>query len=196
MNFVSAAPSTVPSVEPSLSPVSSSPSALPTITGSVVFVELSKQVTASLTEEEVSAIVQNAEETFGLFPDNVEAVVTYSVSGTVDVSLEGDYDEQELVEALQESLAISLGVHESDVTVSVDPDTGVISYVVTSPTAEAAAALQDVLQTSEVNDAVLSGLSSALPNVSEVLVFNFHCEYVLGYSRSYFRSGGNCSIGH
>ena len=127
-------------------------------------------MTASLTDEEVAAIVESAENTFGLFPDNVEAVVTYSVTGTVAVAVEGDYDEQELVEALQESLATSLGVHESDVTVTVDPETGVISYVVTSPTAEAAVALQDVLQTSEVNDAVLSGLSSVLPNVSEVQV--------------------------
>ena len=178
MNFVTSAPSGSPTATPTHVPSSTVPSAAPTITGSVVFVELSKQVTASLTEEEVSAIVESAEEEFGLFPDNVDAVVTYSVTGTVDVSFEGDYDEQELVEALQESLATSLGVHESDVIVSVDPETGVISYVVTSETAEAAVALQDVLQTSEVNEAVLVGLSSALPNVSEVRVLIFFHECI------------------
>ena len=155
-------------MSPSRRPTSSVPSALPTITGSVVFVELTKDVTASLTESEIQEIVEAAEEAFGLFPDNVEATVSYSISGTVDVSIDGEYEEEELVQALQESLATSLNVHASDVVVTVDPETGVISYEVTSASAEAATALQSALQTSDINGAILEGVTSVVPGISNV----------------------------
>ena len=95
MIVVTAGPSFAPSLSPSAVPTSSVPTALPTITGSVVFVELSKEVTQSLTQEEVEAIIQTAEESFGLFPDNVEASVTYSITGTVDIDIDGEIEEEE-----------------------------------------------------------------------------------------------------
>lgn len=57
-----------PTVAPTQLPSSTVPSAQPTITGAVVFIDMSKTVTASLTDEEVQEIVSDMENIFGVFP--------------------------------------------------------------------------------------------------------------------------------
>ena len=176
MNFVSAAPSAAPSVEPSNSPVSSIPSALPTITGAVVFLELTQTVSTSLTDDEIAALVQSAEESFGLFPENVTPEVAYTISGSLVVDFEEDYDEEELVESLQNSLATSLGVHVSDVQVTVNPETGEITYEIVSETAELAADLQSQLLDSDFDDVVAAAVAEQLSgaiSVREIRCFTF-----------------------
>ena len=156
-----------------MSPTTSIPSALPTITGSVVFVELTKQVTESLSSEDLSALVASAEEAFGLNPGNVEAVVTYDVHGVLDVELTGDYEESQLVASLQQALAESLNVHVSDVSVVLDPETGVISYTISSESAEDGAELQAQLQSSSVSSSLESFVMDEVAAVTGVRVLCF-----------------------
>ena len=56
-------------------PTSTLPTGAPSITGSVVFVEMQKVVTTSLTDDEINDIVTLAEDEFGVFPGNVEAEI-------------------------------------------------------------------------------------------------------------------------
>ena len=165
---MSAAPSAVPSVEPSMSPVSSIPSALPTITGAVVFLELTQTVSASLTDDEIAALVRTAEESFGLYPENVTPEVAYTISGSLVIDFDEDYDEQELVETLQNSLATSLGVHSSDVLVTVNPETGEITYEIVSETAELAADLQAQLLDSQMSDVIAATVATQVPGATLV----------------------------
>ena len=91
------------------------PSAPPTITGAVVFVDLNKQVTSSMTDDEIADIVSQAETTFGVYPGDVIADVSYEITGTVTLDADGtDYTDEELVSALQKSIAEALNVHESE----------------------------------------------------------------------------------
>ena len=168
---MTSAPSFTPTRTPSLSPTTSIPSALPTITGSVVFVELTKQVTESLSSEDITALVVSAEEAFGLNPGNVETVVSYDVHGVLEVDLSGDYEEAELVASLQQALAESLNVHVSDVSVVLDPETGVISYTISSETAEAGAELQAQLQSSSLSSSLESYVMEEIAGVTGVIFF-------------------------
>ena len=168
---MTSAPTTVPSKTPSDAPSSTIPSALPTITGSVVFIELKKEVTSSLTASEIDAIVKTTEEAFDIFPGNVEASVTYEITGTVAIAVDGDYNAEELVEALKASIASSLNIHASDVSVSIDPDSGIVSYEISSATAEQASQLQNLLQTQGVNNAISANVANAVAGVTGVAFF-------------------------
>ena len=166
---MTAAPSAVPSVAPTHLPTSTVPTAAPSITGAVVFVEMTNPVTESLSDAEIQDIVTLAENTFGVFPGNVEAEISYEISGTISVSTDGsEVSDENLASAIQSSIADALNVHESDVSVSIDPDTGVATYTISSATAEDAQALQDALQSSETNDAISSGVSVEIPSITDV----------------------------
>ena len=141
---------------------------MPSITGQVVFVDLTKVVTASLTDSEIAEIVSTAEDTFGVYPGNVAAEVTYDITGTIAITADSDVSDEEIISALQTSIADALNVHSSDVEITIDSDTGVATYTINSATAEDAAALQDALQFTSTNDAIATAVSSAIPAVSDV----------------------------
>ena len=166
--FVTAAPSARPTVAPTGVPTSTVPTAAPSITGAVVFVETNKPVTESLSDSDVQEIITLAENTFGVYPGNVEADVSYDITGTIVVSSDDDVSDEELASALQSSIANALSVHESDVEVVIDPETGVATYTISSASAEDATALQDALQETSTNDAITSGVSTTLPSVTDV----------------------------
>ena len=165
---MTSAPTFVPSISPSRVPSSTVPSALPTITGAVVFIELKKEVSATLTSEQLDEIIKTTEEAFDIYPGNVEASVTYDISGTIDITTDRDVNNEELIEALKTSIANSLNIHESDVSVSIDPETGIVSYEIRSDSVEAATQLQELLQTQNTNDAISAAVSRSVPGVTNV----------------------------
>ena len=75
----------------------------------------------SLSEEEIATIVSDAENTFGVYPGDVEVEVTYDVTGSVTLVTDGsEIPEEELASTLQQSIASTLNVHPSDVSVVID----------------------------------------------------------------------------
>jgi phenylpyruvate tautomerase PptA (4-oxalocrotonate tautomerase family) len=171
VNYVTASPSITPSMTPSKLPSSTIPSALPTITGSVVFVDLNKMVSSSLSDEEIATIVTDVENTFGVYPGDVEVEVTYDVMGSVTLVTDGsEIPEEELASTLQQSIASTLNVHPSDVSIVVDSETGVATYTISSPTAEEASNLQEVLQDTETNNAIASVVTEEIPAITGVSV--------------------------
>ena len=129
---------------------------------------MSKPVTSSLTDDEVADIITLAENTFGVYPGNVEAEVSYEITGTVNADFDGsDYSEEELIVAVQNSIADALSIHSSDVEVSIDK-TGEIMYTISSATAEDATALQDVLQEQSTSQAITAAVSDVIPAVTKV----------------------------
>ena len=97
------------------------------------------------------------------------ARVSFLADGSVKVSTDGsDVSDEELISALQTSIADALNVHSSDVVVTIDPDTGLATYTVSSATAEEAEELQKELQTSATNAAITSGVQSTLPAITNV----------------------------
>ena len=168
MNHITAAPTELPTVTPSNVPSSTLPSAHPSITGSVVFVDMNAEVTSSLSEDEILEIVSQVEGAFDVYPGSVVSDISYEIYGSVQLTFDDVYDEETLVENLEESIAEVLGVHASDVGVSFDRDTGIASYTISSETAEDATTLQSILKSSETTDSIATSISSAIPAVDTV----------------------------
>ena len=183
VNFVTSAPTQTPSFVPTMAPTSTVPTMAPTITGSVVFVEMNKIVTASLSEEDVAEIVASAETTFNVYPGSVEAEISYDITGTVAITTDGtDLSEESVASALQTSIADTLNVHPSDVDVVIDSDSGVATYTISSATADEAAVLQDELQLATTSDAIASEVANVLPAISSVtryLIFPYEFNFEL-----------------
>lgn len=169
---VTSAPTFIPSVVPSQMPSSSIPSARPTITGEVVIIDLTTQVSDDLTTEEINEIIEDVEEEFDIYPGNVDVEVTYETSGTIALTLDEnvDIDSEELEQALEESIAEILDIHVSDVNVEIDPETGDITYTITAEnyddSVDIQAQLQDPAVIASLNDAV----SEDVAGISDVSV--------------------------
>eukprot|EP00493_Phyllostaurus_siculus_P027589 UN27936 len=130
-------------------------------------------VTASLSEEELSNIINIIEDAFDVFPGSVQADVSYDIAGTMQFSMDEEYVEEELISALQSSLADTLNIHPSDVVVSIDLDTGVATYTISSSSVDDANDLQEMLQLPSTSDEISSQVSNVLPEVSNVKISFF-----------------------
>ena len=146
--FLTAAPTTVPSVDPTVQPVTSIPSGFPTITGAVVSVSMSGAVTTGLTQEALSDIADDLAGVYGVDVDEIELTTMYVATGTLDVAIPDDVPEEEALAAIEEALAESLGVHVSDVVVTLGDD-GVVSYQISGSSYEDVAVLQELASESE-----------------------------------------------
>ena len=103
---------------PSRSPSSEIPTAMPSSTGSVVFVDMSKPSTESLTEDEIANIVSTAENSFGVQPGNFIPTIEYGIRGSFILDYVPEVTSHELESTLQNAIALSLNVHPSRVEVS------------------------------------------------------------------------------
>lgn len=167
---MTSAPSIVPSLLPSILPSSTMPTTIPTATGAIVFVDMNKLVTSSLTDDEITDIVTGAENIFGVYPGDVEVQVTYDITGSITIDTENsNIPAEEILSVMQDSIATTLNVHPSDVSVSIDPESGVVSYTVSSSSAEDASNLQELLQNTVISDAIESRIFDELPAVSDVI---------------------------
>jgi hypothetical protein len=101
---------------------------------------MQKNVIEELTADEVEDIISSAESDFGLFPGTVAAKVAYDITGTVDLdySDSADHSEEEMISALQHSIADALNIHISDVEVIFDPESGQATYTISSNSVEEA----------------------------------------------------------
>lgn len=158
----------MPSVIPTTTPTSALPTSAPSITGSVVFIEMNTIVTSSLSNEEIADFISIAENVFGVNPGKVDAEVIYDIVGTFEISADGDYTEDELISALQSSIADTLNIHPSDVAVEIDADTGVSTYTITSNSVDDAMNLQELLQDTSTSDDISSQVESIVPGITNV----------------------------
>jgi uncharacterized membrane protein len=130
-----------PTVQPIPAPTTSIPSAMPSMTGLIATFEVSKTVTNSLSDSEVDAIEAEVITSFKVSADDITTTVTYSTSGTMSVT-SGDLTDEEVIYSIEAALVNELNLHPSDVEVSYDSETGVVTYTITSDDAES---LNDVI---------------------------------------------------
>ena len=93
-------------------------------------VTISGTATEELAVEEIANITSELAEIYGVDPSEVETTVDYVASGTLDVTIPDDVSEEDAIAALQDSISDVLGVHTSDVVVTIEDD-GTVSYSVT-----------------------------------------------------------------
>ena len=74
--------------------------------------------------------------------------MTYSASGSMTVTA-GDLTDEEVVNAIEAALIDEFNVHPSDVEVSYDSESGVVTYTITSDDAESLADVVSTMQEPE-----------------------------------------------
>ena len=106
---------------------------------------MEKTVTEDLSDEEINNIVDDVKDTYGVDDEDVSVDVSYDVSGEIDVTIPENVEPSELEKFLEEQLADILGVPESEVDVTIDPETGDVTYVVSNDSYDDATGVQDQL---------------------------------------------------
>ena len=119
---------------------------------------MSRPVSESIHIDELSDIQRDVEDAYGVDAENINIEIVYQTSGNITINVTDDtISDEELAEAFEEEIATLLGIHESSVEVTVDH--GVVSYIITSSTAETAQVIQDSL----VEPELLTNLEGSLP---------------------------------
>ena len=116
-----------------------------------------------MSNEEVTIIVDEIAETYGVDPEDVTADVIYQTTGSVSMDITGDVSEEEIIENLEAELSAILGIHEGNVEVTIVDD--VAYYTITSDSAEDAQDLMESLQEPDSFDALFASISESLPIV-------------------------------
>ena len=163
MAYVTSSPTHSPSVSPSSRPSTTVPSAPPTVTGLVATVTASTLTTEALDNADVAAYVNNVAEYYGVDVDDVTTTVVYSTTGTMVVSVPDGVTAEELSDAVQDSIASSLGVHPQNVEVEVNLETGEVTFTVLSDDYAAIQEAQFNLERDVYQDAIVSSLTDAVP---------------------------------
>jgi phenylpyruvate tautomerase PptA (4-oxalocrotonate tautomerase family) len=132
--FLTAAPTKVPSEIPT----TSIPSATPTITGSVIVISLTDEdVTEELSASEIERLTDIVIDSYGLDEnDPITTTVDYTTTGTMTIegTTELTPEELEILEdTMENTLSEILGVPSEDIELEIDPETGVVSYTISSP---------------------------------------------------------------
>ena len=121
------------------------PTSRPSITGAIISIEIGGKVTQELSSEELKNMTETVKEQFGISDDEIVLETTYTLSGVLNVSLPEDVTEEEALEALEESLSELLGVHPSQIELSINED-GDVEYIITSDSFDDASLIQEDLE--------------------------------------------------
>ena len=133
VKFITSAPTFIPSDIPSVSPTTMIPSAAPSYFGMVATVVAKSVATEELSSSRIEELAKEVAEIYGVnSTTDVQAEVDYEISGTLDVSFPKDVSDEEKIDALTEALSTSLDVHPKDIEITIDEETGEISYTISS----------------------------------------------------------------
>ena len=123
------------------------PSAAPSFTGIVVTMTLT-QPGASF--DDFDSITNDIASAYGVDVNDVRVDPTYSIGGTMQLdSIPDGISEDDLIDSIQHSIADTLGVHPNDVDVSVDFDSGEVTFAINSDDNAAALDVQHVISSPE-----------------------------------------------
>ena len=168
--------------KPSVSPTFTTmiPTQQPSITGIVVVIEISK-AGESMNTTELNDLTEEIAGQYGVDPASVDIEESYTFSGSLDIDeLPEDLSEEELEELLEQSIADSIGLHVMNVDVTVDSESGEITYTITVDDESMAADSQAIMESADYVDALNNELvenaaeldvpEESVPAVSEVEV--------------------------
>ena len=127
---------------------------------------MEKVVTQDLTDDEINDIVDDVKETYGVDDEDVKVDVTYDVTGEIDMTIPEDVDPAELEEFLEEQIADILGLPESAVDVTIDPETGKVTYVIDNDSYDDATGVQDQMNDPATQEELQKRLDDAFPGTT------------------------------
>ena len=84
----------------------------------------------------------------------------------MDITIPDGVSEEEMISAVSNSIAETLGVHPGDVDVSIDMETGEVSFIVSSDSFDEAAGNQFDLTNEQNKDAIANAIEAAVPSAT------------------------------
>ena len=163
VSFVSSAPTLLPSSIPTFLPTTSIPSAAPSLTGLVSIVVATTSTTSDLDAETIGVFTDSVADYYGVNESDVMTTIVYAASGLMTISIPEGTPEQNIVDSVTISIVEALGIHESDVSVVLDMETGIVEFSISSGSyIEAAEHAFDL--NSDVSEALItSAIETAIP---------------------------------
>ena len=141
----------LPTRGPALGPSTSVPSGAPTMTGLLASFAVTAVVTSSLSESDIASI--EAQVVLN-FDSDVETTVAYTATGSMVISAD-DLTNEEVIDSISLALAHELGVHVSEVEVTYDDSNGLVSYTITSDTAETLSSLVEEMESDSFAESLI-----------------------------------------
>ena len=142
------------------------PTTAPSFVGLVVSVEITTTATGNLDDSEVDELESIVAQAYGVDPDDVTSVTEYVTTGTMTVSIPDSVSEDDALAALTSEMASTLGVSEDSITLSLDSETGEVTYSITTTDYDETAAALATLQDSDVVDNLATDSGVTVTNVT------------------------------
>jgi len=92
---------------------------------------------------EINQITSDLAEIYGVDRSEIETSVDYVTSGTLNITIPEGFADVEVIDLLQASISDVLGIHSSDVVVTID-DEGVVTYSASGNTFTEVSVLQQI----------------------------------------------------
>ena len=144
--------------------MTSVPTSPPSLTGWVASIVASTTVTATVSPVELDGYSQSVADFYGVDASDVSTAVVYSTGGSLTVSIPDDVSSEEFAVVMQSSLAESLGVHPQNVEVSVDMETGEVTFTISSEDFDLVSEAQFQLESDSVQQALVASIAENLPS--------------------------------
>ena len=150
-----------------MAPITQIPTSRPSITGEIISIDIYGFVTSEFSSIELENITETIKEQYGISNQEIELESTYQLSGLLKMSTPEDVSEKKALQMIEESLSELLGIHPSQMKLSLNED-GNMNYVISSETFDDLSAIQNEFE----NDEFVVELETILQNkFSEFFVF-------------------------
>ena len=165
-----------PTLLPSVSPITSAPTTRPSFIGLVVSVDISTATTESIDDEEITELESLVAQSYGVDIEDVSSVTKYITTGSLVITIPDNVSEDEALDDLTAALSATLGISEDNISLTLDPETGEVSYTVTTSdydeTNAALSQLQDenIVENIETNVVFIDSLQPSDEVIAEVSV--------------------------
>ena len=118
---------------------------------------------AALTEDQTTEILNIIADSFGVETSAITIETDYEIEGTLDLLINPLVDTEDALKAVETALAEALGLHDNSVHVTVDLDTGVVSYLITDSEFETLSDVEELMQTGDF----LAELNEQLDSIND-----------------------------
>ena len=132
------------------------PTVSPSFVGLVVSVEITKTATAALDDSEISELENIVAQSYGVDSDDLTIETEYVTSGIITVDIADSISDEEALTSLTTAMATALGVSEESITLTLDPESGEVSYTVTTNDFDDTAAILASLQSDDIIDTLVT----------------------------------------
>ena len=129
-------------------------------------IDLSKEVTDQLTNDEVKDLVQNVADELGVDTNDVNADIDYETRGSFTVQYADPAKADAISDVIKDSISQQIGAPVSDIDVEYDSDTGVVEYTVNTDSHNDSNNIKENLKTDAFTNAIETSMERIDSNIN------------------------------